>query len=181
MINKYKRNIRKSYKAVKLKDIEAGMGWYWEARKWCVKVSKEHNVKLFRVVGILAALSPRNRWERNKADTISVILKGEKAVVATFNPNKAKAVRVLSCKESEVLKVLNGLKVKSFYSNIYNAYDDKVTIDVWAARVAGLEGGLTSKRYGEIGEAFRVVARELDIMPKQLQALTWGVLRDSYE
>ena len=180
MINLYKKNIRRVYKSVKLEDIDSGMGWYWEARKFCTQISKEYNVPLYKVVGILSALSPRNRWERNKIDTISILTKGEGATVATFNPNKRKALKILKAEEGEVLSILNGMKTKSFYSNIYNAIDEEVTIDVWAVRVAGLEGSLTSKRYADIAEAFRVVALELGVMPKQLQALTWGAVRLNY-
>lgn len=178
MIKTYKKNIRRVYKSVKLENIESGMGWYWEARKWAKVVSKEYNIPLYKVVGILSALSPRNRWERNKLDTVSIIKKGKNATVATFNPNKAKALRILKCEESEVLEILNGMKTKSFYSNIYNAVDHEVTIDIWAMRVVGLSTSLTSKRYKDIAEAFKVVAKELDIMPKQLQALTWEAVRN---
>lgn len=178
MINKYKRNIRRVYKNVSVESIDSGMGWYWEARKWSLDVSRQYGVPLYKVVGILSALSPRNRWERNKLDTIEVIKHGLQATVATFNPNKRKAVKILACKESEVLEILNGQKTKSFYSNIYNSVDQEVTIDVWALRVVGLESSLTSKRYKEISEAFKVVAKELDIMPKQLQALTWEAVRN---
>lgn len=165
----------------KQNDFKHGMTWYKEARQWCQLQSEVYNVPLYKVVGVLAALSPRNKWNRNKEDTINVIKHGFNAKCATFHNNKQKACDILKATSIEhVIKLLNGMKVQSFFSNIYHDDCNLVTVDVWAMRVVGFEGNLTPKKYREIENVYRDMANELGMLPKQLQAITWSTYRGSH-
>ena len=116
--------------------IKHGMTWYNDAHHMCKRIAKHTNTDLYKVVGVLAALSPRNKWHRNISDCVDVIRKGKKAKVCTFNANKNKALKILKANSpSEVYAILNGRKVQSFYNNILKPFkSDTVTVDVWAMR-----------------------------------------------
>ena len=178
-MNTYIKNIEKVLSKATNKNYLNGMTWYDRAHKHCKMLSEVYNIPLFQVVGILAALSPRNKWERNLKDVEQVILQGNKARVGTFNKMKHKAVLCLKAKnEHEVIKILNGVKITSFFKNIFYIKDNSVTIDVWAMRVVDFEGNLTAKRYKEIERAYISVANKYEMLPKQVQAITWGVVRN---
>ena len=92
---------------------------------------------------------------------------------------KLKAVKCLDAENvDEVIKILNGQKIQAFFNNIYHVEDDKVTIDVWALRVLKFDKNLTPKVYRTAESAYQDVSKEMDILPKQLQAITWTALRD---
>ena len=182
MKKKYKANITRTLNKSKQAHIDYGMEWYEQAREYCQGIAIRYKLPLYAVVGALAALSPRNKWERNKSDLVAVIEHGENATTATFNRMKDKAIMCLNAtSEQEAVKILNGKKITNFFLNIYHEECNFVTVDVWAMRVVGLKKSLTNKVYDEITQAFREVAEVYDIMPKQLQAITWGVVRNGYQ
>ena len=161
------------------KHFNYGVTWYEDVRGYCKTLAEAYNKPLFQIVAALAALSPRNRWDRNKIDLISVLKHGNKAKVGTFNKMKEKAILCLQSKnEYEVRSILNGQKIQSFFDNIYHINDSSVTVDVWAMRVVGFKDNLTPKRYREIEKAYQNVASMYGLMPKQVQAITWGVVRN---
>lgn len=160
-------------------DLKHGLSWYNDARVFCKQVSELYNVPLYKVVGVLAALSPRNKWNRNKIDCINVIKHGYNATVCTFNSNKEKACKILAARSLEhCVKLLNGIKVQSFFSNIYYKDCQLVTVDVWAMRAIGYNGNLTPKKYREIESIYQTVARDFGMLPKQLQAVAWSTIRE---
>ena len=174
-------NIRAYYLLSTPNEKEQGLDWYKNARSVCVRLSKQHDIPLPIVVGILAGLSPRNRWNRNVSDTEQVILLGAGATVGTFNDNKAKAVRILNGENA--LDVLSGNKVRSFYNCIISKYSDDVCIDSHTYAVAVGNGTrvkpstISDTEYSTIQDAFQTVAETLKIEPKQLQATTWLTYR----
>ncbi len=160
--------------------IVEGMRWYQDARAFCLDISRNRGLPLWRVVGVLAALSPRNKWERNKQDALNLIELQGAATVSTFGNNKALALRILREADLKPVDMVNvlGQKVFSFYSNIlYQGDEENVTVDVWAMRSVGFTGSLTEKRYKEIRDAYIGAAKQLRIKPYQLQAIVWGVVR----
>ena len=67
------RNILKVYRRATTEDIANGYKWYDEAKTYCSIISGLSGVKLNTVIGVMAALSPNNKWERNKVDAFNVI------------------------------------------------------------------------------------------------------------
>ena len=169
------RALRESYNRADLKQRIEGIFWYPKVHIMAVKLAKRYNRPLFQVAGVIAALSPRNKFARNMVDAESILRDGPAAVVATFGANKQKALNILRAVEyGEVADILNGNKVTAFYSNIYHAGPDKeVTIDVWMLRLMGVDGSLSDQKYQDMAFAVRTIARELRISPKALQAVTW--------
>jgi hypothetical protein len=180
VINTFKKNIRKLLNRATIEKTSNGMTWYYEAHLIALDMSKRTNTELYKVVGIIAALSPQNKWERNIQDAESFLRYGMFTKVCTFNSNKVKAMKIFNAEsEGEVINILNGMKTVSFYHNILNVIDYKVTIDRWALRVVKHDKSLTPKVYREIELAFQEVAKEVRLLPKQVQAITWEQLRSA--
>lgn len=158
-------------------DLHGGMRWYKDAHHRAKRISKELNIELYKVVGVISALSPRNKWDRNMKDAVAVIRKRKKAVVATFGANKAKAIKILDANsESEVRTLLNGRKITSFYDNILRPLHSKsITIDVWAFRSLGLEP--SNKNYLVAEKEYAETAKHLKLRAHELQAIIWSVVR----
>lgn len=161
--------------------LHKGMRWYNDAHHICKRIAKYTKTPLYKVVGVMSALSPRNKWHRNISDTVCLIRKGKRAKVCTFNANKNKALKVLRANSpEEVFTLLNGRKIQSFYSNILHPFKaDRVTVDVWAMRSVGIDKAPNKTEYNRVEEAYREVAKRLRIKPHEAQAIIWGVVRDA--
>lgn len=160
-----------------------GKDWYSEVNYWCNLIALEYGLPVYKVVGILSALSPRNKFDRNLEDVISVIEYRENAKVATFNQNKAKAVRILNANNiGDVLREFKGLKTRKFFLNIYKVYDNNVTVDVWMIRKYSKHiktKSLTDKGYKLIENLIQKEANKLNVYPNEMQAIIWTEIRGS--
>ena len=171
--------LNKLYLQANSEHIHTGMTWYYNAHNICKRIAKYTKTDLYKVVGVMAALSPRNKWHRNISDCVDVIRKGKKATVCTFNANKNKALKILAAKDQkEVYTLLNGRKVQSFYNNILKPYKcDTVTVDVWAMRSVGLDRAPNKTLYNEVESSYKTLAALKGIKAHELQAILWGVIR----
>lgn len=184
------RNILKVYRMATLDDIRNGVEWYARAKREATSISKRLGLPVKTVVGVMAALSPNNRWERNKVDaynTCSAYVEGlsiDAFKVSTYNKMKEKAWSILSDglqDDEDILARLNGQKIRSFYSNIMGL--DEVTVDGHALNIArGVRVGLTDdatnigvKLYRELQAAYVRAAKRAGIKPHEMQAVTWTV------
>lgn len=182
------RNILKVYRRATSEDVANGLEWYDRAKRYASIISNLSGVNLNTVVGVMAALSPNNRWERNVKDTERMVwawVKGEDLSdfkVSCYNTMKAKAWSILEddlTDDTDILTRLNGQKIRSFYSNIRGL--DEVTIDGHAYNIAlGIRQGLTSdktnmgkKLYRDMQSAYVKAAKRVGIKPHELQAITW--------
>jgi hypothetical protein len=185
-------NIISIYNQVSRDKITLSILWYHNAHNFCLATSAKFGLSLEIVAGVLAILSPRNKWENNKQDCINIIeayLSGknlDSIKVRTFNKNKQKAWNLLKTKNVEI----SGQKVKSFYRNIVNPFGmEDVTVDTWAVRVALNNSKSTlspnKTQYKIIKEAYQKAFNELsnrDVFlrtPSQLQAICWEHIRDA--
>ena len=182
------RNILKVYRRATPDDVANGLEWYDRAKRYASIISNLSGVNLNTVVGVMAALSPNNRWERNVKDTERMVwawVKGEDLSdfkVSCYNTMKTKAWSILEddlTDDNDILTRLNGQKIRSFYSNIRGL--DEVTIDGHAYNIAlGIRQGLTSdktnmgkKLYREMQSAYVKAAKRVGVKPHELQAITW--------
>lgn len=173
--------ILKHFREASNSDISDGMRWYRDAHLYCKTISNKYNLPLYKAVAMLAVLSPRNKWERNKQDLVNVILYRDKAVCGTFNQNKDKAIKILDAKnEEEVTNLVSSIKCYNFFINIYKPnMTGFVTVDVWAMRSVDFDGNLTEKRYNDIKRAYIDASKELSILPHELQAIVWTKIRSA--
>ena len=184
----YVRNILKTYRIATVEDVANGVEWYDRAKRMAAWIAKETNLPEATVIGVMAALSPNNRWERNCKDTLSMCqawINGDSLddfKVSCYNTMKQKAWSILQDDlqdDEDILTRLNGQKIRSFYSNIRGL--DEVTIDGHALNIArGKREGLTSdktnmgkKQYRELQAAYVSAAKRVKVKPSELQAITW--------
>ena len=189
-------NILAVYKMATPEEKRDGIVWYVEAFADCKRIALDLSVATHIVVGVVAALSPNNKWERNitnAKDLIEGYLNGEhieSIKVSTYHAMKNKAWSILDKMPDEdgVSLILNGQKITSFYRNIMG--HDTCTVDGHAKNIYyGVRHGLTenktnvgkreyfeiSKAYVEAGKKVRVNGRSLKAF--EIQAITWVVWR----
>jgi hypothetical protein len=177
-------------------DLETinGADWYPTANNAALIMAERYSVSLEIAAGVIAALSPNNRWERNLTDADSMIraysIGGHNAAdsikVGTYNANKIKALAILS--GNDCLQVLGGLKVRAFYDCIIGG--DSVCIDghayaIWKGeRIPTTQTPkITPKIYDSIVADYRRAARVINLILKadysaaQIQAITWTAWR----
>ena len=166
-------------------EVITGMDWYHEAHELACSLRDEFGVSLDVAAGVIAALSPRSKWERNMADARKVIAtfcQGRDPMdvpVGTFNRNKEKAVGILMAGTRH--GVLSGPKVCAFADNIEDPHSAAVTVDshaynAWIGERAISNGSgprVTPKRFREAAGDYRKVAQLYDITPAQAQAIIW--------
>jgi hypothetical protein len=137
------------------------------------------------VVGVIAALSPSNRWARNLVDAAVVLQGGAK--VATYGQQLQKAQRILGAVDTEeVIDILGaGLKTRAFFWNILcPAAQDHVTVDGHAVCIAAGKKGaikrlpaITKTQYSHLVGIYRGAARLAGVSPTTMQATTWVTWR----
>jgi hypothetical protein len=177
-------------------DLETihGAQWYVDANHAAAIMAQRYNVTLHTAAGVIAALSPNNKWERNLTDADSMIRaysmggykSAESIKVGTYNANKTKALAILS--GDDCLSVLGGLKVRAFYDCIIGG--DSVCVDGHAYAI--WTGGyipttktpkITPKVYQSIASDYRKAAATVNSIlganysAAQVQAITWIVWR----
>ncbi len=179
--------------------VDEGRMWYGDAYKWCVETGYRFGLSGYVVAGVVAALSPGSRWDRNKLDAVSCLtaasndegVEGFKS--ATYHKlNKEKAYRI--ARGEHPLCVLGGNKVTAFYLLLVSPYDpDVVCVDGHAVQIAlGIEDeaikkapSMTAKLYDKVADAYREAAKYINssamndkrITPAQVQAVCWVMQR----
>jgi len=171
-----------------------GLLWYPNAQKAAHDIALKHDVPVYLVVAVIAALSPNNKWTRNlvNADAlIGAFIRGDgidSVKVSTYHKMKAKAWDILAARPDYdgAKAMLKGQKITSFFMDIMGEFN--VTIDGHARNIAyGERVGLTDDRtnigvreYRALQAAYEEAARRVGLMPYQLQAITWRVWRDRH-
>lgn len=191
-MTQYVRNILKVYRRATLDDTAHGVEWYDRAKRISQSISAATGLNINLVIGVMAALSPNNKWEinvRNTYDMCTAWIDGrdiDDFKVSTYGSNKRKAWSMLEdnlTTDEELLTRLNGQKTRSFYSNIRGL--DEVTIDGHALNIArGVRFNLTDDKtnigkrlYRELQDAYVRAAKRVGVEPHELQAITWTTWR----
>lgn len=168
-----------------------GMNWYYKAYVHAKDIAARNHMSTKNVIGIISALSPNNKWERNLIDAESFIQRPLlDTKVCTFGNNRIKAQNIYgSLGTTQIRSHLGGRKTKSFFDNILSAgrvekpyhefTNEPVTVDLWMYRAAELQDA--TKNYGVIELAVQNIARRNKMRPSQVQAIIWTVLRQRYE
>ena len=114
-----------------------GLTWYQRANLAAVRLADQYEIAIDTAAGVIAALSPRNKWDRNLLDAENLIAAfkagGEDAAadvkVCTFGANKKKALEILiwAAQGDIVKEFLSGPKLVEFFSCIIG--EDDVCID----------------------------------------------------
>ena len=191
-MTQYVRNILKVYRRATQDDTANGIEWYDRAKREAEDIASLYGIPVRTVVGVMAALSPNNKWVRNVKDADTMCKAWAEGdclsdfKVSCYNTMKEKAWSILVDElddDNDILTRLNGQKIRSFYSNILGL--DEVTIDGHALNIAlGKRYGLTDdktnmgkKQYREMQAAYLRAAHRVKVKPHVLQAITWTTWR----
>ena len=193
------RNIIACRRRAKPQDVAAGIAWYAEAYEECRTISDGYGLPVYVVVGVVAALSPNNRWSTNitnARDLIDAFVNGrdmDSVSVCTYGAMKRKAWSILDHTAiqmsdglydwtaydetvKEIKAILNGRKIVCFYENIMG--EDTCTIDGHARNIAynervNLTDNKTSigvKEYANLQEAYRQAAKRCTVNGRRFKA-----------
>ena len=197
------KNILAVYQLASAAEVVEGRSWYARACSVAIHLANRYGVSHMQATGVIAALSPRNRWERNVLDAENLIqayTRGGAEVaslvrVCTFNSNKAKAIRFLAevpCTDADALAILSGPKLKEFYSCI-SGIRNVVCIDghaysTWTGGRITLNafGALSKKTRQEVNDDYVKADVEVGIRSVYMPAITmrwwcphYGVVSES--
>jgi len=186
------KNIIAIYKLANPSEIKHGLTWYVNATKDCKEIAIKYDLPIHIVIGVVSALSPNNKWERNIVnadDLCKAFIDGQdmdSIKVSTYHKMKQKAWSILEQMPSydETITILNGKKIVSFFKNISGDESD-ITIDGHARNIyyndrQGLTTPNTNIRkleYLDIQKAYLRASKKLGIKAYELQAITWVVWR----
>ena len=187
------RNIKAIYDLAGAAEIADGMAWYGVAKSIAIVLAENYGVSTVQAIGVLAALSPRNKWSRNVVDAEALISAyvaagSEQAMltkVCTFGANKAKAIKVLdagACTFTTILEILSGPKLREFASCIAGLPDCCIDGHAWCiwqgsrVTLADVPAIGVKLRRG-IKADYASAAADLGISASELQAITWVTWR----
>lgn len=171
--------ILKVYDGAKEKETS----WYVDARLFALGLSVKYNKPLINVCAIIAALSPLKSWTENKKIALLYFETGE------IKHTKGMAAKVLKIDSSlpldicEISEILNGLKITSFFLNIYQPQTSNiVTIDRHAISIClGYKitdnFQMTSKQYEFFRNCYIIAAEKRNVLGLEMQAATWVIWR----
>lgn len=171
------RRILSTFDRATTADIEAGSRWYFEAGELASELSGSSTYTREECAAVIAHLSPRTSWTRNVTGACALVLNSERAN-GIIGANYERASSVLETGYNDPLDSFSGPKTHRFYLNILGD-TEAVTVDVWAARVAGVtesQLALTGV-YDALEHAYRLAARRRSVAPATMQATTWIVAR----
>lgn len=126
-MNKYVKNILSVFSQATEEEIVQGIGWYYDAKRQAQEIADEFELPLPIVVGVIAALSPTNKWERNLVDARAMcqtFIDGgyvEDCTPCTYKAMRDKAWSILvqgDKSDRAILSLLKGPKISDFYSCI---------------------------------------------------------------
>ena len=156
-------------------DVESGSTWYVEAQDLATNLGRNSGHGVEHAAAVISHLSPRTTWTRNTSGAIYLLIYGERAD-GIIGANFDRAIRSLDFEDPA--ESFGGPKTLRFYRNIIGD-TEAVTVDVWAARVAGVDETTLGRKgvYDAVEAAYQRAARARAVEPSTMQATTWIVAR----
>jgi hypothetical protein len=187
------KNILAVYHLANVGDRIEGASWYGTAKKHAAALADQYGIHIDTAAGVIAALSPRNKWERNLADAENLIRvftldpqSVDSVKVCTFGANKAKAIKILEVEAQfdTVLDILSGPKLREFFTCIIGDDTEEVCVDghaysIWAGDRITLANvpSIGVKLRRQIKADYAAVAEQLGLPAYVVQAITWCAWR----
>lgn len=172
------RRILRTFDRANASDIESGAIWYNDAQSLALELAASTGRTAEEVAAVISHLSPRTPWARNMAGAVTLLLYGERAN-GILSANYSRASKSLD-HDGDPIETFGGPKTRRFYLNILGD-TGAVTVDVWAARVVGVNDENALRRFGvydAIEHAYRLAAGRRGVAPTTMQATTWIVARN---
>ena len=179
------------YNESTLEERELGKVWYDEAKEYVKILSLRFDTPQLICAGVVSALSPNNRWGRNKLDAHTVLdavkkgLSADQVKVCTYNNNKLKAFAIA---RGDIKILKQSPKTYAFAKNISGEDINKVTIDKWHLRAIQTRSSspreckttVTPLQYKLLEKDCQKVAKKYNINPSTLQATIWVTIRNRW-
>ena len=175
-------------------EVQLGVDWYASALNIAGRIATKYHTRIELVAGVIASLSPNNRWERNIIDAEAIIkcwsAGGTRTdmlnvKVCTYTKMKQKAIDILT-RDLPIVAVHNGKKIVEFFNSITNPMLNDVCIDghaysVWFGQrltmkqVPAIGKKLRSQIKTDYRDATSFINEELceSYSPADIQAITW--------
>ena len=195
------REIVAKFQLATSQEVQLGCDWYRSALNIAGRIADRYHLPIETVAGVIAALSPNNRWERNIIDAEAMIkcwsaggtdedILAVKVCTYTKMQEKALAILrfgdILTNASPSITAILNGPKIIEFFNCITNPALNDVCIDGHAYSV-WFGQRLTMKQVPNIGKKLRqqiktdyvdactFINEELNesFTPADIQAITW--------
>ena len=178
------KNIERYFKLANETEIENGLNWYSNSHNCISEIADIYGIEHEIAYAVTSALSPRCTWENNLKDLERVLQwhtsfnkKSYLPSVTTYKGNVRKAINILQSKNTNVFRTP---KTFNFFHNLLNPKSNEyITIDghsinVYYGRVGMVKNKhFTKKYYNRIATAYRRVAQKYNMLPCQMQAITW--------
>lgn len=196
--------IRRNYAAADADTARDGLAWYSDAETLIRADAEQYGLPVSTVAAVYAACSINASWKANQTIARRWLQYATGQTerpggLATVQARCDRAVTERPETFEHAFEIVlagadaRGSKVASFVSN-FHGREDFVTVDRWAMVGAGLaettvnpKGRTTpcethSKapkgvKYDRIADAYRTVAAEFGIAPRDLQAVVWCAVR----
>ena len=186
-MTQYTRNILACFKQATQAEIDHGLTWYADAKSDAQSMADKYELPLHIVVGVVAALSPTNRWERNLIDAdnmINTFVSGgyvEECTPCTYKKMRDKAWDILQTtphNADDVAFILRGPKITDFFWCIMG--EDVCVIDGHAWCIANKDRR-TMQEVPSIGKKLRLelqqcysrAGKKHGMTAYEMQAATW--------
>ena len=187
MTKHFTKNILATFHKANPDILIDGIDWYERAKKSCKIIAKDTGLNIRVVVGVVAALSPNNKWSKNIIDAQNLCLTyangGDlnQVKVSTYGAMKRKALEILEIAHTyqssrrggnklnmQVMEILNGQKITAFYECIMG--EDACCIDGHAKNIyygkrynlTDPKTNVTKKEFRVISEAYREATRVIN-------------------
>jgi hypothetical protein len=173
-------------------EVREGLTWYRDANTYCRELASRFNITLQQAAGIIAVFSPQTQWTANKRYAVSFLINPKLLLRSRVQLVKAKKILTLTS-ETDIYNAQTvadaAYKTKSFFLNILNPdIATDVTVDRHAIAVClqhpdnvyALDASFakpTKGQYDFFQQCYMKAAAQLDILPHQLQAITWLTYR----
>ena len=190
-------NLESWYKASTRTNRKDGKNWYKDAQTFCKDTSKKYKIDSYIVASVVSALSPNNKWKRNKIDaealigcytsgkfTEKEIMKDVK--VCTYDANKLKAWKILTQGKKISSK---SPKTHAFAMNVGLLSSDHITVDKHHLRacvcvptdgVVNAVENCTSLQYRRVEAITAKLAKRYRLKGFQMQAIIWVAIKQNW-
>lgn len=170
-------------------EIKSGMKWYKDAQSFAGYLSDKYKIDSYICASVISALSPNNRWDRNKIDAEAVViawlngLSSDSVKVCTYNSNKVKAFDILDGK----IITEKSPKTHAFAMNVGLLSSEHITIDKWHIRACltkekrDVVETVTSAQYRRIERITAELAKEFGYKGYEFQAIIWVTIRNNWK
>jgi hypothetical protein len=188
-------SMRYWYKLASTQEVQDGLKWYPKAHTDCQRMARIKTKGAFSPLicaGVVSALSPNNKWNRNLYDAENVLQAvadnkpSDSVKVCTYTSNKLKAFEIARGNKEILSK---SPKTYAFAKNVGELDEKFVTIDVWHLRACqtrsltrkqDVRESVTPLQYKIIQEETMKVAKEFGLKGYEFQAIVWVTIRNRW-